>query len=189
MSLFLGLSLIVLVVLLACLVVNYWKNNRILKMELECKDWRLQDACAANDRYKDEVAQLELYLSKLCRESWYSKINPLPMHAMVTTSALLAAEWGGMRVGESPIDAGCSGLLLYSPAGLLFVLYPTESDGMLAHLPEASRWDWHGAKHRLICESHNQVVADLMVYAKQRQAERETGQAEDEGLRECQTGA
>lgn len=189
MNLFIGLSLIALVVVLCCLLVHYWRDNRILKIDLESANNSMGVLYDVNDRYKLRIVELESIVEKLAKESWYSRINPLPAHAMVTTSALLAAEWGGTRLGESPIDVGCSGLLLHSPAGLLMVLYPTDLGGVLSHLPQAAEWDWHGTKHRLICESDDQVVADLLQYAKQRQAERETGQAEDEGLRECRTGA
>lgn len=161
MNLFIGLSLIGLVVVLGCLVVHYWRDNRILRIDLKCKDWRLQDARAANDHYKLRIAELEKQVS-----------TP---RVMVSFGLLLAAEWGGVRVGQDPDDACISGLLIRSPAGLLLIKYPTQYAEVLAHLPEDTNWQWGDAKHRLVCELHEQVLTDLLEYAKLRESERSQG--------------
>ncbi len=171
MNLFISLSLIGLVVL-GCLVVHYWRDNRILKIDLECKNWRLQDARAANDRYKLRIVELEKQVS-----------TP---RVMVSFGLLTAAEWGGVRIGADPADGSVSGLLIRSPAGLLLIKYPTQYAEVLAHLPEDTQWQWGGPKHRLVCEMREQVLSDLLEYAKLRESERQAASAGSE--KECQTG-
>lgn len=99
---------------------------------------------------------------------------------------LLAAEWGGFRIGPDPANPARSGLMLRTPAGLLLFLYATTHDAILSHLPLESQWDWQSGKHRLVCELNAQVYRDLLEYAKRREAERaqgtlDQGQAQKEG--------
>lgn len=100
---------------------------------------------------------------------------------------LLAAEWGGFRIGPDPDNPARSGLMLRTPAGLLLFLYATTHNAILAHLPLDLQWDWKGAKHRLVCELNAQVYGDLLEYAKRRETERSATASADD--KECQTGA
>lgn len=161
MNLFIGLSLIGLVVVLSGLVVHYWRDNRILKIDLECKNNNMSVLYDVNDRYKLRIVELEKQVS-----------TP---RVMVSFGLLIAAEWGGVRIGADPADGSVSGLLIRSPAGLLLIKYPTHYAEVLAHLPEDTNWQWGGPKHRLVCEMHEQVLSDLLEYAKLRESERSQG--------------
>lgn len=173
MNLFIGLSLIGLVVVLGCLVVHYWRDNRILKIDLESANNNMGVLYDVNDRYKLRIVELEKQVS-----------TP---RVMVSFGLLIAAEWGGVRIGADPADGSVSGLLIRSPAGLLLIKYPTQYAEVLSHLPEDTQWQWDGPKHRLVCEMHEQVLTDLLEYAKLRESERQAASAGSE--KECQTGA